>query len=65
MTANEAIRRLKAAGYILLKITRSAHYKFVHPQFPDEAIVVSLHGSGKELSPGVEAIVRKALRNKR
>jgi predicted RNA binding protein YcfA (HicA-like mRNA interferase family) len=66
MTAKQAIRLLEAAGFVLRKISKSAHHGYRHPSFPDEPpVMVSLHGSRKELSPGIEATVRKALRNKK
>jgi len=65
MTAKQAIRLLEAAGYVLRKISKSSHHGFVHPDFPSEPpVIVPLHGSRKELSEGLEALVRKALRNK-
>jgi predicted RNA binding protein YcfA (HicA-like mRNA interferase family) len=64
MTSGEAIRKLREAGFQLLKISKDSHWVFIHPNAPNEWIMVPMHGK-KDLSPGVEAVIRKALRLQR
>jgi len=64
VNCGEVIRLLRGAGYVLDRIAKDAHWVFVHPDKPGEWIIIPMHGK-KELSRGVEAVIRRALRKKR